>query len=79
MTDQETYRSNKTWVIPAEVEDDAVDWRINVCFPSDFQSVPQPTGALKDCKCLRETPKRIKLDKDKKKKEIEDKDTPIKK
>lgn len=52
--ENEIYKSRKTWVIPTEIDDKATDWRINLCFPADFQGVPQPTGALRDCKCKRD-------------------------
>ena len=60
--EDELYKSKKTWVVPLEIDDNAIDWRISVCFPGDFQSVPQPTGVLKDCKCLRKVITTIKID-----------------
>ena len=60
--ENEVYQSKKTWVIPTEIHEDALDWRINICFPGDFQGVPQPTGELRDCKCQREVINTVDLD-----------------
>lgn len=44
------YKSAKTWNVP-QLPKEAKEWVISLCFPEDFQRVPDPFGDLQDCQC----------------------------
>ena len=50
------YASKRVWDVPMHIAKDVAKWKITVCYPGDFQSVPTPPGEADNCAC--EKPKK---------------------
>ena len=46
-----TYPSARNWSLPEAVTGGAIAWNINICYASDFTSVPMPPDASGACHC----------------------------
>jgi len=46
-----TYPGSHDWFLPDEIKPGSTAWNINVCYSSDFESVPMPPTATNHCVC----------------------------
>ena len=46
-----TYRAQRYWSMPAEINNNETAWNIPLCFPLAFSETPLPPDATGNCRC----------------------------
>jgi hypothetical protein len=49
--EDKTFAAKRNWFLPEKITPEVVAWNINLCFPTDFSSVPLPPNIGNDCRC----------------------------